>query len=112
MHPRSLIIASVLVLAGCASVPAELATQMDRATDKYELATKNMTRAELDSALGAPQIEEEAKAVWEVRFDSRNYDSLTVDFAGDGHVAKMTKSHGRGSWGPRWSSHRSYAYDK
>jgi hypothetical protein len=112
MHPRFLIIASVLVFTGCASVPAEFATQMDRTSDKYAMATTTMTRAQLVAALGPPQKEEEAKAVWEIRFDSRNYDSLTVDFTGDGRVRTMTKAHGRGSWSPHWSSQRSYAYEK
>ena len=112
MRLKYLTLLSVLTFAGCANVPAEFAAQMNRTSDKYASVTREMTRAELVASLGAPQKEDKSSATWEIRFDALNFESLTVEFGSDDRIAKLTRAYGRGTYGPHWSSQRSYAYEK
>jgi hypothetical protein len=92
---------SVLLLAGCTSIPipADFASEMSAAAERYRTVKSEMTKQEAVALLGAPRREEERLAVWEVRYDARNYDSLTVAFDASGRITTLTRKHSRWSAG-------------
>lgn len=105
---RPLFIAFALVLlAGCASLPADFASRMSAATDQYRTITKGMTKEEAVARLGPAAREEENRAVWEIRYDEKNVDSLELAFDDRGHVMTLTRKHSRGRTHP-FAFERSY----
>ena len=107
-----LMLLAVLLLAGCANVPANFGTTLDDAAKKYAFAMNETTKHALVASLGAPEKEEMQRAVWEVRYDNKNYESLSVDFTADGRVVKTTKAHGRRASNSFGSFEHSYEYSK
>lgn len=112
MSPKLLLCASVLTLAGCATVPPEIAAELKVASQRYATATVDMTRAEFVRVLGDPQKDDGTTAVWEARYDDGNFDSLSVVFTPEGRVKTMTKTHSRRTRGPGLNYERSYSYTK
>lgn len=101
---------ATLVLTGCVSVPRNVASQMNVAAGKYATAKRGMTKDELIASLGAPQKQEGSKTIWEIRYDEKNYDSLTVEFDGGGHAISTAKAHARHSSSFLGDFDRSYSY--
>ena len=107
-----LMLLAILLLAGCTNVPANFGKARNDAARKYASVMNETTKDALVASLGTPEKEEALRANWEDRYDSKNYESLSVDFAADGRVIEMTKAHGRRSWNSFGSFERAYEYHK
>ena len=91
MTSKLALLVSILAFSGCANVPAEVASQMTSAAEKYGSVTKDMTKEAIIAALGPPQKEEGSTLTWEVRYGVRNYESLIVEFDRTGRSIRTTK---------------------
>lgn len=90
-----------LVLGGCVShtddaevrVSPEVEARLAPAAQRFEASIKNdKTWSAVVARLGAPQ---KGSAVWEVRFDERNFESLTAEFGPASRIASLTREHAR-----------------
>jgi hypothetical protein len=98
MKSKLLLLILILAFSGCASVPSEVASQLDRAYEKYSMVTKDMTKQAIIASLGPPQKEEGSTLTWEVRYCMKNYASFVVEFDRTGQSIKTELKYSR------WSS--------
>ena len=84
---------------------------MSASTAQYRVVANGMTKQEVLALLGPAQSEEGSRAVWEVRYDLKNFDSLELAFDEAGRVATLTRRHSRQTTTP-FLFERSYAFTK
>ena len=100
------------VSVGCTSITPDQKAALREASGRYATVTKEMTKAQIVSVLGAPQKESAQISTWEAHANERNYEALVVEFDPVGNVEKITRVTHRYSFGPIGHAERWYEYAK
>ncbi len=86
-------LAILIVAAGCSQVPRETAQRLDQKQQAFKKVQFGVTKADLLTALGPPQKEEDRICYWEASYGRMNRESLKVTFDGAGKAVSIETKH-------------------
>ena len=89
-----------ILLGACSTISPTQAAILQTASSRYAQVALNTPREELVRALGPPQQNGATLLMWEVRYGSENFETLTVEFDSANRAAMITRRHSRWVWGP------------
>ena len=89
-----------ILLGACSTISPTQAAILQTASSRYAQVALNTPREELVRALGPPQRNDATLLVWEVRYGSDNFESLTVELDSANRAAMIIRRHSRFAWGP------------